>query len=342
MMTTDEQATPFEEVSPDFRSGFVTILGEPNVGKSTLMNALLDFKVAIVSHKVQTTRDRITGIYTDEACQIVFVDTPGVMDPQNRFNECLRDSALEALEGADIVYHLVDAGEIRPLPQEAEREMAKLPNPVLLVVNKVDAIAEPETLFALNDGEATADEKREAFRSRFGSALDPDNYDDVFFVSALRRKGLDKLRESTRVLLPPGPMLYDPDQPTDRDMRFLASEIVREKVLESLEQELPYAIATQTEEFVEREKAKHRVRVLIFVEHESQKSIVIGKGGDMLRRIGSMARPEIEEMADHPVYLELWVKVRKNWRKREEALREFGYQSNLGKKRSKGGRRRSR
>jgi GTP-binding protein Era len=299
-----------------FRCGFVALLGEPNVGKSTLLNAILDFKVAIVSHKPQTTRDRITGIYTDDSCQILFADTPGVMEPRDRFNECLRDRALEAVEGADVVYHLVEAPAPRPLPPAASAALERLRKPVLLVANKSDRIQ------GKGDWEGSA---RAALGGEGMASFDLELYRDVFFISALRRKGIEPLLDATRALLPVGPPLYDPDQLTDRDLRFLASEIVREKILEHAHQEVPYAVATRTEEFCEREGGKHYVRVAIYVEHDSQKAILVGKGGAMLREIGAAARPEIEALADHPVYLELWVKVRKNWRKRDSALREFGF-----------------
>jgi GTP-binding protein Era len=157
------------------------------------------------------------------------------------------------------------------------------------------------------------------------------DYAGVFHISALQRTGLVPLIEASRAFLPEGPPLYDPEQVTDRDLRFLAAEIVREKVLAHTEHEIPYSVATRTEEFRERAEGKHHVRVAIYVEHESQKPIVIGAGGAMLKRIGSEARPEIEEMAGHPVFLELWVKVRKNWRKDDDALREFGYKPEKGR-----------
>lgn len=321
-------STP-QDASQDFRSGFVAIVGEPNVGKSTLVNAIVDFKVAITSPKPQTTRDRIRAIYTDmdgpEPCQVVFVDTPGMMDPHDRFNTTLRDTALEALEGADAVYRMVAAGEERSLPGEAERQLASVRAPVFLVVNKADRLdafrAAVETRDGLDEAESAA------LLDKVALKIDVAPYSGVFFVSALECKGLDALLRATARAMPPGPPLYDPEQLTDRNMRFLASEIVREKVLANLEEEVPYAVATVTDEFREQSGRKHLVRVNIYVEHESQKSIVIGKGGGMLRRIGSQAREEIEEMAAHGVYLELWVKVRKNWRKREASLREFGYQS---------------
>jgi len=304
-----------EPFDPNYVSGFVSLLGEPNVGKSTLMNRILGQKLAIVSPKPQTTRDRIQGIYSDDTCQIVFVDTPGVMEPQDLLNTYLRNSALHALEGADAVYHLIEAPNPRPLPQEAIRALARVRTPLFLIANKADLLPGFE--------ESTP---QEDLLKQATLPFDLTLYQEVCFVSALTGVGIDRLLGLTREALPVGPPLYDPDQVTDRDLRFLAAEVVREKVLEFTAQEVPYAVATRTETFTERPGAKHHVGVMIFVEHDSQKGILIGKGGEMLRKIGSAARPEIEDLADHPVYLELWVKVRKNWRKKESSLKEFGYQ----------------
>jgi GTPase len=324
----EEAFDPFN--TPEgFRSGFVAILGEPNVGKSTLLNKALNFKVAIVSPKAQTTRDRLSGIYTDERCQIVFVDTPGVMEPADKFNECLCDTALEALEGADAVLHMVDATRPLALPEAAAKTIKKIDTPLLLIVNKTDRLPQSKEAFA----QESTDEKRAYVENKLHLPFPSKDYEDVCFTSALKGEGLDDMLEKIYTRLPVGPYLYDPEQMTDRDIRFLAAEMVREKVLKFLEQEVPYSVATKTEDFVEKPGRKHLVRVTIFVEHESQKSIVIGKNGTMLRKIGSAARPEIEEMADHPVFLEIWVKVRKKWRKREASLREFGYQSQSGSKR---------
>lgn len=312
-----------EPAEPRFRTGFVALLGEPNVGKSTLLNALLDFKVSIVSPKPQTTRDRVAGIYNDPFCQIIFLDTPGVMDPKDRFNEILRDNAVGALENADSIYHMVDAARPCPLPERVAEALARSRAAVFLVANKADTVA------GFNGGLAA-----EEWLKQVGISLDRGRYGGrVFCISAALRVGLDALLAATRETLPCGPPLFDQDQVTDRDMRYLAAEIVREKVLAHTEQEIPYAVATQTESFIEREESKHFVRVLIFVEHESQKGIVIGEGGSLLRTIGAEARREIEEMADHEVFLELWVRVRKNWRKKENDLRDFGYQqARKGKK----------
>ena len=306
-----------------FRTGYVALLGEPNVGKSTLLNALLDFKVSIVSTKPQTTRDRVAGIYNDPFCQIIFLDTPGVMNPKDHFNEILRDNALGALEDADVVYHMVDAARPRPLPERVAQALAHSSATLFLVANKADKLAG-------YDGGLSV----EVWRKQGGIMQVEERYGGrVFCISAAFRVGLGALLAATREALPSGPALFDQDQITDRDMRYLAAEIVREKVLVHTEQEIPYAVAVQTESFIEREDSKHFVRVLIFVEHESQKGIVIGEGGSRLRIIGAEARREIEEMVDHAVFLELWVRVRKNWRKKEKDLRDFGYQQgSKGKK----------
>jgi GTP-binding protein Era len=306
--------------TPPFRSGFCAILGHPNVGKSTLMNRVIEFKVAITNPKPQTTRDQITGIFNNETCQIAFVDTPGVMDPQDALNECLRDRAIESIEKADVVMHLIDAKSPRPLPDAAEKALVQTRKPLLLVLNKIDTIDgfDPEAPGVVLD--------RLPFDVR--------RYRKILYVSALKGNGIDGLVEAIREQLPESPPLYDPEQITDRDLRFLAAEAVREKVLECLRYEVPYAVATRTEEYKEREDGKDFIRVLIFVEHESQKAILIGGAGEMLRRIGSLARPDIEELADKPIYLELWVKVLKNWRKKDFYLREFGYKT-ASKKRTR-------
>jgi GTP-binding protein Era len=282
---------------------------------------LLDFKVAIVSAKPQTTRDRILGIYSDERCQAVFVDTPGVMDPLDRFNECLRDSALEALREADAVCHLVDASKPRHLPAAAAQAVRQARKPLFLLINKTDCLPQAEALI----GQTDAQERRRAWEAMAPEGWPSNLYTDVLFLSALEKNGLPALVEAVRVVLPEGPPLFDPETLTDRPMRFLAAEIVRQKVLEHCHQEVPYAVATRTEEFIERQNGKFLVRVCIYVEHDSQKAIVIGHNGAMLRAIGQEARVEIEEMADHAIFLELWVKVLKNWRKNEYALQEFGY-----------------
>lgn len=288
---------------PSFKSGFVAILGRPNAGKSTLLNALVGAKVAIVSAKPQTTRDRLAGIVSGDGHQIVFVDTPGVIDPRDAFNEALMWRVTEALDGVDVIYHLVDAYEPEP-PNERLAAFLRQGRPKarFLVVTKTD-LANP---------------------ARAARLADSGLYDAVFPVSAVARRGLDELLAATIERLPEGPIYYDPEQISDRDERFLAAEAVREKVFLHLSEELPYAVFTETEVFEERSD-RDFIRVVIHVERDSQKGIVIGSGGEMLKRIGTEARADIEELTGRPSFLELWVKVRKNWRKKEFDLQNFGF-----------------
>ena len=289
-----------------FRSGYTAILGKPNAGKSTLMNAIVGMKIAIVSDKPQTTRDRIGGILTGENYQIVFVDTPGVIVPRDRLNESLMARAEEAIEHVDVLLHLVDATDREPPNERLAMLLARAqPRARLLVVNKTDLLAREH-------------------RDRLPPGLDPSAYAATVRVSALGRKGLDDLVAQIVSHLPHGPLYYDPDQLSDRDERFFAAEAVREKVFLHLQQEVPYAIYTEVDTFEERPQ-KDFIRIIIHVEHESQKGIVIGEGGRTLKRIGREAREEIEALTGRPAYLELRVKVRKNWRRREPDLVRFGF-----------------
>ena len=296
-----------EKVESGFRAGFVAIAGKPNVGKSTLMNALIGAKIAAVSRRAQTTRNQIKGILTRPDCQIVFVDMPGLIAPRDRFNECLVGQALEALEDADLLYHLIEADDPAPHSDEVASALERVRCPKFLIVNKMDR---PRA--SVGGNAATIE------------AIAP-RYDEVFRISALTRQGLDDLLARTVARMPVHPPYYDEEDLTDRDARFLAAEIVREKLFELTGQEVPYSIATQVEEFKERADGKHYVRVVIFVERDTQKKMVVGAGGRMLKKVGELARVDIEELTDHPVYLDLWVKVHKNWRKDEAELRRLGY-----------------
>jgi GTP-binding protein Era len=299
--------------NPPFRSGFVTILGRPNAGKSTLLNALVGEKVAIVSEKPQTTRDRVTGILTTDQFQIVFVDTPGMIDPKDRFNEVLVSRAVDALEAADIIYHLVDPLDRRRDNAEMTRLLARVKGPArFLVVNKMDRVA-----------------KR---AQPLPADLDPKAYDEFCPISALRRTGLDELINKSIERLPEGPVYFDPSHLTDRDERFLAAEIVREKVFRLTGEEVPYSVYTQVETFEER-PGKDFIRIVVYVERDTQKAIIIGKGGQTLKKIGQEARRDIEKLTGRPAYLELWVKVRKDWRKKDFDLANFGFKTPRRKKR---------
>lgn len=289
-----------------FKSGFVAILGKPNAGKSTLLNALVGERLAIVSEKPQTTRDRIAGILTTEKYQIVFLDTPGVIIPRDRFNEVLIDRVDEAIEDADVLYHLVDATDAEP-PNERLREALERANvrARFLVLNKIDKVVSKNAEI-------------------IPPGIDVHRYDRVFRISALLKQGLDELLSATLEYLAEGPQYYDPEQLTDRDERFFAAEAVREKIFLYTGEEVPYSVFTKVETFEERPD-KDYIRVIIYVERESQKPIIIGKGGQLLKRIGTEARQDIEKLTGRPAYLELWVKVRKNWRKNEFDLRNFGF-----------------
>jgi GTP-binding protein Era len=301
-------------MKPEFRSGYVAILGKPNAGKSTLMNALVGGKIAIVSDKPQTTRDRIAGILTRDEFQIVFIDTPGVIDPRDRFNEALMARAAEALEGVDVLYHIVDAADSDPVNDRLSGLLRRVRSRArFLLVNKIDRLG--------REGEPVV----------LRSGVDPQAYDEVFFISALRQKGLDELVSRTAARLQPGPMYYDPGQMSDRDERFLAAEIVREKVFRHTGAEVPYAVFTETDAFEER-AGRDFISITIYVERDSQKGIIIGHKGAMLKTIGTEARGAIERLTGRPAFLELRVKVRKDWRKKEFDLANFGFkQSRRGK-----------
>jgi GTP-binding protein Era len=306
---TPEAAGPASS-APEFRSGFVAILGKPNAGKSTLMNAIVGEKVAIVSDKPQTTRDRIAGIFTTDRFQMVFLDTPGVLIPQDRFNEALVLRAADALQGVDVVYHLIDSADREPPNERVVQLLRRLPKSTVrfLVINKID---------------------KHFPRGIAGAAYVPPGinsaeYDQMFMVSALKKQALDILIEATYKHLKPGPLYYDAEQISDRDMRFLASEIVREKVFRRTGAEIPYSVYTETEEFTERAD-KDYIRVIIYTERDSQKGILIGEGGRVLKDIGQDARRAIERLTGRPCFLELWVKVRKDWRKKDFDLNNFGF-----------------
>ena len=301
---------PLEEgLPPDHRAGFVTLVGRPSVGKSTLLNAYIGQKVAIVSHKPQTTRNRILGILTRPDAQIIFVDTPGIHQPMHKLGEYMVKTAQRAVPDADVVLFLVD---VSVLPTEEDRMVAeflakKCSSPVILVLNKMDLLPpdkvtpHSEAYFALGQ------------------------FADWMMISAVRGQNLDRLLDKVIARLPLGPRYYPAGQVTDLTERFIAAELIREQVLHFLHQEVPYAIAVVIEEFKERRPGLTYIAATIYVEKESQKGIVIGAKGEMLKKIGAAAREEIERMLDTKVFLELWVKVRPKWRKDAAALREIGY-----------------
>jgi GTP-binding protein Era len=283
------------------RAGIVTVVGKPNAGKSTLLNRIVGEKLSITSPKPQSTRDRVVGIHTADDAQMVLLDTPGLLEPKYALQEAMRGIALEALRDADVVAYLVDATEGSP-PSIAEAARLDAPPraPVLLVLNKIDAL----------DADALA-----SLRAR---------HPDAVFVSATRGDGVESLLEALRARLPESPYLYPEDEISTQTMRFFASELVRETALEQLEEEVPYSVACEVEEFRE-DRSPVYIRAVLYVERESQKRILIGAKGARIREIGRVARGKIEALIGAPAYLDLWIKVLANWRRNPRSLRRFGF-----------------
>ncbi|MGB9594109.1 MAG: GTPase Era [Anaerolineae bacterium] len=298
-----------ESLPEDHRSGFVALVGRPNVGKSTLMNAYLGQKIAIVSEKPQTTRQRILGILTEPKYQIVFVDTPGIHKPHHLLGEYMVTTAKRTLKDADVILWLVD-GSVPPTPEDVDigqtlREAAKVP--IILAVNKIDLVPEGDW-----DGIAA---QYLALADIHAHAL----------ISATRGDNRDRLLEMIVDALPLGPRYFPEEQVTDQDERFLAAELIREQVLRECHQEVPHSVAVIVDEFKDRSDDLSYISATITVERESQKQIVIGRGGSMLKRIGQGARLEIEKALGRRVYLELWVKVLPKWRRDPGLLKRLGY-----------------
>ena len=304
------------DLPPDHRSGFVAVVGKPNVGKSTLLNAYLGQKIAIVSPKPQTTRNRLLGILTlvreggDPAdAQIVFVDTPGIHQPHHKLGEYMVETAVRSIPDSDVVLFVVD---VSSPPGDEDRQIAGILRqqcrvPILLVLNKVDLLPSDQV-----DGPA------EAYRSL-------GEFDDWLLVSARHGEGLERLMASTIERLPTGPRYYPEEQVTDQQVRFMVAELIREQALRYLRQEIPYSVAVVVDQFKERSEEMTYISANIFVERETQKAIILGQGGKMIKRIGRDARGQIETLLGTRVYLELWVKVRKRWRKDAKELRRMGY-----------------
>ncbi len=311
-MNDEPQATdlPLEELPADHRSGFVAVIGRPNVGKSTLINRLLGQKIAIVSPRPQTTRVRQLGILTEEHAQVVFVDTPGLHKPRHSLGEFMVQVAQQALQDADLILYVVEStlppGTGDQLIASQIAEVA--PDvPVLLAINKID-ITPPDELVRNSDA--------------YVALVKPA---DWIAVSAMRGLGIDDLHQRLIAHLPLGPRYYPTDQVTETYVRNIAGEMIREKVLLNTRDEIPHAVAVEIHEFKERNEGLTYVHASIYVERDSQKSIIIGKKGQMLKKIGAAARYEIEQMLDTKVYLDLQVKVLPNWREDQAILERLGY-----------------
>lgn len=291
------------------KSGFVTLIGRPNVGKSTLMNQLIGQKIAITSKKPQTTRNRIQTVYTDERGQIVFLDTPGIHKAKNKLGEYMVNVAEHTIDEVDVVMWLVEpttyigAGE-----QHIARQLQSIKVPIILVINKIDTI-----------------KKREEILTFIAAYKDICNFAEIIPLSALKGENTDLLLDELFHYLPYGPQFYDEDTVTDQPMRQIAAELIREKALRLLEDEIPHGIAVIIERMEQRKNKIMDIEATIICERESHKGIIIGKGGSMLKEIGSLARMEMEDMLEEKVNLKLWVKVRKEWRDSERYLKNYGY-----------------
>lgn len=293
--------------NPSYKSGFVTLIGRPNVGKSTLMNRLIGQKIAITSNKPQTTRNRIQTVLTTGEGQIVFLDTPGIHKAKNKLGDYMVNVAERTLEEVDVILWLVEptdyigAGERHIIEQ-----LKKTKTPVILVINKIDTVKKESIL---------------VFIDTYRKELD---FQEIVPVSALKGLGTDELVQCILKYLPYGPAFYDEDTVTDQPMRQIVAELIREKALRLLEDEIPHGVAVSIESMKEKGKICH-IEATIVCERESHKGIIIGKGGQMLKKIGSTARPEIEDLLEMQVNLQLWVKVKKDWRDSDFLLKNFGY-----------------
>jgi GTP-binding protein Era len=288
------------------RAGIVTVVGKPNVGKSTLLNRIVGEKLSITSPKPQSTRDRVVGIHTTDDAQMVILDTPGLLNPRYPLQQAMRSTALRALEDADVIVYLADATEGTPPPlAEAAELETPLEAPVIVALNKIDALSA-------------------ARRSELGAG------DDIALVSALTGDGVPELMARVARQLPESPFLYPEDEVSTQPVRFFVAELVRETVLEQLHDEVPYSVAVQIEEYRE-ERSPLYIRAVVYVERDSQKAIIIGSKGAQIRKLGESARKKIETFVGQRVYLDLWVKVLANWRKNPGSLSRFGYQLATGK-----------
>ncbi|MFD1677815.1 GTPase Era [Alicyclobacillus fodiniaquatilis] len=291
-----------------YKSGFVAIVGRPNVGKSTLLNAVVGQKVAIMSKRAQTTRNRIRGVVTSPAAQIIFIDTPGIHTPHHRLGEYMVDVATQTLREVDIVLVVVDANTgVQPVEEELAKQLQGVKTPVFLVLNKVDLVEKPRLL-----------ERISQYQSLF-------SFDEYVPISALKQDQTDVLLHLIEQRLPEGPKFYPDDMVSDYPEQFIISEIIREKVLKLTEEEVPHAVMVEVEQMERRNEQTLYIHAVIYTERDSQKGILIGKQGQMLRRVGEMARRELEGLLGTKMYLELWVKVKKDWRNRPTMLRQFGF-----------------
>ncbi len=289
------------------RSGFINIIGSPNVGKSTLMNALVGERLSIITAKAQTTRHRILGFVNDDEYQMVFSDTPGIIDPAYKLQESMMDFVRSAFEDADVLVYMVELGEKELKDAQFFEKLQKSSTPLLLLINKID-----------KGDQQSLDEAVDHWKELLPRA-------EIYPISALERFGVDQVMDRIKALLPLGPAYYPKDQLTDKTERFVVSEVIREKILLYYDKEIPYAVEIQVESFKESDDII-RIGAVVLVERDTQKGILIGHQGKGLKRVGTEARKDLEQFFAKKIHLEMHVKVSKNWRSDENKLRRFGYQ----------------
>ena len=291
------------------KTGFISLIGRPNAGKSTLINQILDRKIAITSSKPQTTRTRITGIFTTSDAQMVFIDTPGIHKPKDRLNQYMVEAARSTIYEGDVIFYVVDASvPFGPGEQFILACLKDIDVPVFLLLNKIDCMTSEEIMRTIVKWQT----RRE--------------FAEIFPLSAERGDNVDRLLETVKGYLIEGPNFYPEDAVTDQPERIVMSELIREKILRLTEEEVPHSVAVVIEH-MERDESDDKliVHAAIYTERQSQKAIIIGKQGQMIKRIGTAARRDIEELLGEKIYLKLWVRVKENWRNREGALHDFGY-----------------
>ncbi|GEN50702.1 GTPase Era [Alkalibacterium pelagium] len=291
-----------------FKSGFVSIVGRPNVGKSTLLNRIVGQKIAIMSDKAQTTRNKVQGILTTKSDQIVFIDTPGIHKPKHRLGDFMVKTAMSTFNEVDVVLFLVNVTEKRgPGDNFIIDKLKTVESPVFLVLNKIDQIHPDELLPIIED---------------YNSQM---TFAEIVPISAIEGNNVDRLMETIRAYIPEGPQFYPEDQVSDHPEYFIVSELIREKVLERTREEVPHSIAVVVESMQREDDEKVVVNATIIVERKSQKGIIIGKQGKMLKDIGMNARKDIERLLGDKIYLDLWVKVQNDWRDKQQHLNDYGY-----------------
>lgn len=294
-----------------YKSGFVSVIGRPNVGKSTLLNAITGQKIAIMSDKPQTTRNTIRGIITNDECQLVLIDTPGIHKPKTKLGEYMVNAASETMKEVDLILFLVEASSpAGNQDQHIIEQLKQLKTPVFLIINKVDIVSK-DKLFSMIDG--------------YSKMMD---FKAIIPISALKNDGTDIIVKEALKYIPEGQPFFDEDTLTDQPEKIIAAEMIREKVLLNLDDEVPHGVGVEIMSFKEREDGLINIQATIYCEKSSHKGIIIGKQGQMLKKIGSAARYEIERLLGTKIFLELWVKVKADWRNNDTMLKNLGYKKN--------------